>query len=415
MQRQLTRPAVIMGLMPTGLAPLRRLGAMGVPCLGIWRGRTEIGRHSKYLLRSIQVPNLASHDQLLGALDELTAPWRDSSPILFAASDRFAAFIDEMQDELRPRYTFRCSRRKLHTAFVDKGTTIEICSAAGVPIPRSIAIQTVQDLSSVGGDFQFPVIVKPRRTYGIDFPAKNAVASSAAELMKFFEERPHLLGQTVAQEVVPSGDGRIVMAISYSGRDGKVLVRATCRKLRQWPPDYGMTSLGRSEFLPEVAALTERFLNGIGYEGFAGVEFAEDARSGRYFLLEVNPRLNLPIQLALDAKVDLIGSAYREMTLGDPAVAAPLRQIDGLYWIYLHHDVLSFLHKYRRGRITVSDWIRSIARASSHATFDLRDPKPWLASSLELARELVDMLARYLGARLRSGVLRLRSRMSNEA
>ena len=273
MSRERTQPAVIMGLAPPGLAALRALGTMGIPCLGMWHNpRSEIGRHSRHLLRSVQVPHRPSHAQLHHALDELTAPWRDSSPILLPGSDMYAAFIDEMQDELRPRYTFRCSRRKLHAAFVDKATTIDICSDAGVPIPRSVAIQTIHDVSSVCGEFRFPVIVKPRRTSGIAFPGKNFVANSAADLTQFFEERSDLMDQAVAQEVVPSGDGRIVMAVSYSGRDGRVLAQATCRKLRQWPPDYGVTSLGRSEFLPDVASLNRHFLNVIGYEGFAATE-----------------------------------------------------------------------------------------------------------------------------------------------
>jgi predicted ATP-grasp superfamily ATP-dependent carboligase len=270
-------------------------------------------------------------------------------------------------------------------------------------------------VSSVCGEFRFPVIVKPRRTSGIAFPGKNFVANSAADLTQFFEERSDLMDQAVAQEVVPSGDGRIVMAVSYSGRDGRVLAQATCRKLRQWPPDYGVTSLGRSEFLPDVASLNRHFLNVIGYEGFAATEFAEDFQSGRYFLLEVNPRLNLPIQLILDAKVDLIGTAYREMSQPHHVVAVPAGQIDGLYWIDFGRDLFSFLNKFRRGRVGLLEWLRSMLLASSYATFDLRDMKPYLASSLGLVRDLVAMLGGHLRARLRSVVLWLRSRLGTEA
>lgn len=396
------RPAVILGLAAAGLAPLRALGAMGVPCLGIWRDpRLEIGRHSRHLLRSLRVSASPDHAELLGALDELTAPWRRASPVLVPASDLYAAFIDDMQEELGARYTIRCSERRLHSALVDKAATIDVCTEAGVPIPRSLALEAPGDVQAVCSDFRFPVIVKPRRSHGIPFPGKNFVADTKDDLVAFFERHAGLLGQAVAQEVVPSGDGRIVQTISYSGRDGKVLAVASMRKLRQWPPDYGVTSLGRSEWIPGIVSQATHFLEDIGYRGFASVEFAEHAESGRYLLLEVNPRLNLPVQLALDSGVDLIGTAWREMSGSGPVEAVPSRQIDGVHWIDLHRDVLSLVHKHRRGRIGLAEWVRSVARVSSHASFDWRDPVPWLASLRALARDLAELLSTYLRARLR--------------
>jgi len=377
---------------------------MGVPCLGVWRDpRMEFGRHSRYLLRSIQVPAAPSRARLVEALDELTTPWREAKPALIPASDLYAEIIDEAQDDLRSRYTLRCSERRLHAAFADKATTIDLCSEADVPIPRSLAIGTAGDVTRVGCEFRFPVIVKPRRTHGIEFPGKNFVVDSSEEFVRFFERRPGLVGQTVTQEVVPSGDGRILGCISYSGRDGRVLARMTFRKRRQWPPDYGVTCLGRSEWIPEIASISERLLNRVGYQGFAAIEFAEHAETGRRYLLEVNPRLSLPIQLALDAGIDLFGIAWREMNASGPLDATPPEQIDGVHWIDLRRDLMSMIHKYRRNRIGLSEWVRSIAPVSSHASYDLRDPKPWLASSGLLIREVADLLGRHLRARLGQG------------
>jgi D-aspartate ligase len=385
-----TRPAVIMGLTATGLAAVRTLGAMGVPSLGLY-WRREIGRHSRYLRSVVRVPHWPSHDQLRSALDELTEPWRESSPILLPASDVYAEFLDEMQDELRPSYTLRCARTKLHAAFVDKARTIRLCTDHGVRIPLSRAIDTTEDLSAVCRDFRFPVIVKPRSFLGVDFPGKNFVARTPDELSAFFGQQPEQLGHTVAQQVVRGGDGKIVMSISYSGGDGRVLALTTLRKLRQWRPDYGVTCLGRSESLPEVAAISTSFLDDIGYQGFAAIEFAEDG-SGRYHLLEVNPRLNLPTQLALDANVNVVRTAYLEMSGAHEAAAPPPRQTDHVYWVDFRSDLHWLLKKHREGEISLASfgsWLRSVWRASSYATYDWRDLRPFVDSSLELARDLL--------------------------
>ena len=402
-----TRPAVILGLAAAGLAPLRVLGAMGVPCAGLYRDpRKEMGRASRYLARSRRVSAAPSHDELLTALAELTAPWRDTKPVLIPASDLYAAFVDELQDELRPHYTIRCARRRLLTAFADKAATIDLCTEGGAPIPRSIALTTEADLDSICREFRFPVIVKPRRSHGIAFPGKNFVADRADALRAFFDAHPALLGRVVVQEMVQGGDGHVMMILSYSGEEGRVLSMATLRKLRQWPPNRGVTSLGRSDWLPGAASITEGLLNQLGYQGFAATELVEEASSGRLYLLEVNPRLALPTRLALDAGVDLIGTAWREMTGAVPVpVPVPVpaeaehagrNQIEGVHWMDLRRDLLSVIDKSRRGQIRLRSWVRSILRVRSHATFDWRDPLPWLIASRELVRNLASLLGRYL-------------------
>ena len=202
--------------------------------------------------------------------------------------------------------------------------------------------------------------------------------------------------------MVRGGDGHVLMVLSYSGGAGRVLSLATLRKLRQWPPDRGVTCSGRSDRLPAAAEITRGFLDQLGYQGFAATELVEDVETGRLQLLEVNPRLSLPTQLALDAGVDLIGTAWREMNADAPLAVGPvtLQQREHVHWMDLHRDLLSTIAKVRRGQLQVSSWARSLLRVRSYADFDWRDPRPWLASSRELVRDLGSILTRYLRHRL---------------
>ena len=398
----MSRPVVVLGLSPTGLAVLRSLGPRNVPCLGIWWGaQYDIGRHSRYLRDSVQIPRNPTNEQILVGLDALTKPWRDQRPILVAASDVHATFIDEMQDELRDRYTIRSAARRLHRAFADKIATIGLCAEAETETPKTVAVETVETLSRVGAEFRFPVIVKPAN-FTSNFPGKNYTAMDITALRGFFDAHPHLVGAAIAQEVIAGGDRRIVAAETYSDRHGRVIACATVRKDRQWLQNYGMACYAKSEWVPAIASITETLLNRIGYQGFAYTEYVEDAVTGRYLLLEVNPRLGLPAQLVTDAKVDVIGTGFREMS-DEWYVHSPLqRQVDGVYWWYAYLDVPRFLHSLRRGELSPFQWIRSIARASSFATFDWRDPKPWLASMSNTAGDFVGLFRGWLGARWRA-------------
>jgi predicted ATP-grasp superfamily ATP-dependent carboligase len=310
-------------------------------------------------------------------------------------SDPYVSLLNEGQAELRPDFELRFPPSGVRGRFVDKIDTFRLCQEHGLQAPLTVVADTMEAVRDACRAFEFPVIVKPRRTYGTGFPGKNRVLRSAVDLMRFVEAHPTVLGNAVIQQIIPSGDGHIIYAGTYSNGDGKVIAVWTGRKLRQWQPDFGMTCFGVSEEHRVVRDRARTFLDSIGYQGIAGLEFALDRRTGECFFLELNPQMFLPIQLAADSGIDLVPLAYRDMC-GDPVEAMP-RQTNGIYWVDFTNDLKSFVRKRRRGILSVSGWLRSLLRARSFAAYDWRDPKPFVASILHL----VNLLARGLVERIR--------------
>ena len=85
--------------------------------------------------------------------------------------------------------------------------------------------------------------------------------------------------------------------------------------------------LRRQRDVPGSAGSTTAFLDEIGYVGFTGVEYAEDAVTGERYFLELNARAVLPNQLFADAGVDLTAIGYLEMCGAD--IPRGLVQRDG--------------------------------------------------------------------------------------
>jgi D-aspartate ligase len=379
--------AVVLGLTVNGLGVLRSLGTLGVPCVGIYKGRRDYGRRSRYLRRSLRLDAGASDDEIEAALRELTAA-TEAKPVLIPTEDRYAQFVAWNQEALRERYVVRCPPRDLFDAFLDKAKTIELCQRHGLVIPASRVLGTRGAVEEAMASMRFPAIVKPRLTFDQGFPGKNFIAETPEALALFFDRRPQLLGGTVIQEVVPSGDGHILVVATYSGEDGRVLGIYTGRKLRQFLPDYGVTTFGVSESHPELARATRSFLEGIGYRGFAALEFARDRLTGQISFLELNARTYYHNRLFADAGVDLTRIGWDEMVGSSERSEMPAQR-DGVHWLDFARDLRSFYRKRRQGAERLGGWLRSLLKTRSFAVFDVRDVGPALLAAGQLVADIV--------------------------
>jgi predicted ATP-grasp superfamily ATP-dependent carboligase len=153
------------------------------------------------------------------------------------------------------------------------------------------------------------------------------------------------------------------------------LATFTGRKLRQHPRQFGVTRLAESRWIEEVAHLTRRFLEAIPYHGLYDLEFMLDPRDGRYKFIEINARQPLWVPLATAAGVNLSLIAYRDL-LGHPLKAQ--RQRDGVNWTNLWQDAPDSLAEWRRGELSLAEWLRPLARVRADAWLSLSDPSPVL-------------------------------------
>lgn len=391
-----TSAAIVLGTEVNGIAVIRSLGRMGVKCGAIFAPmRGDFGCHSRYLSCKTVVPRGASDDELLSAVRMTGAKLRGSAPtVILPTTDRYSEFLSANVDRFGPDFAACCPDKKTGDAFLDKWSTAEICASHGILIPRTECPMTPGDLSATADSVKYPVIVKPRYTYGTSFPGKNAVFDDPRALVAFLGDG-ELLGRSVIQEIVASGDGDILVTATYSGTDGRVKAVYSGRKIRQHLPDYGATCFGISERHPVLEEQTRRFLDGIGYKGFAALEFARSRDDGRAYFLELNTRTYYHNQLFADAGVDLTQIAYGDRT-GYRATHhnAALAQRDGVIWLDFRRDFQSMRIKRRQGRIGLWPWLRSLTKARSFANWDWRDPLPFAFACAWRTRELLRSLFR---------------------
>ena len=374
---------VVLGLGVNGLAVVRSLGERGLSIAGIaLDDDKELGRHSKYLSDVKIFDAGSSGSNLLNICKSFKLPGK--KPFLICTSDLFANLVAEKQAEFSDLFELSVPSEDLYWKFLQKQPTAKICMDNSVPIPKTVFVSIPGTLISDISDIQFPVIIKPNLTYEEGFPGKNVIAHNKQDVIDFLDEYPSLETKIVVQEIIKSGDGSIFVVSTYSNDEGKVEGVYCGRKIRQYLPDYGVTCFGVSESNDYLKELSVRFLNTIGYKGFATLEFALDEKTGEYYFIELNIRTFYHNQLFKDAGVDLNWIAYRSKIDGESNFQ--IEQVDKVLWVDFTRDLGSFLRKYKDGKIKIVSWLRDIAKAKSFAYWNKRDVKPFYMSILLLFR-----------------------------
>jgi predicted ATP-grasp superfamily ATP-dependent carboligase len=87
--------------------------------------------------------------------------------------------------------------------------------------------------------------------------------------------------------------------------EGEILATFAHRRIREKPPSGGVSVCSESVAASrELLARSESLLAALDWSGVAMIEYKHDTRTGRSYLMEINPRFWGSLQLAIDAGVD---------------------------------------------------------------------------------------------------------------
>jgi len=373
------RCAVVMGLDVSGYGIVRSLAREDVPIVGLWRGDDECGRFSRYCATLQVAPD--QDDRWISVL--LALATRFDRPVLFPSNDRYAELLARYRATLEPVTRFHWVDESLIETVLDKARIGAVCERAGVAVPRTCQPRG-PDLAAQAADFTFPCLVKPRTRFRAGLPgaAKVIVCQNAAELAAVYRQAPALLGTTIWQEVIEGGDDAIWQGTVFASRPGQVDAVACMRKIRQYPPGFGITSFGCTEWQAAVVEQTARLVGALGWTGIASVEFKHSVAGECFYYIEMNPRVPWYNVLFRDAGINLSYLSWCDLT-GVPAPAP--RQTNGVGWISLASDCTSFWRRWRAGTLGASQWLGSLVEAQSFAWYEKADPEPAITAAVRFS------------------------------
>lgn len=258
---------------------------------------TMISRSS--IIENIIVPDMDNKERFVERLHEIAARYPGKKKLLLACGDWYVRLIVEHKAELEGDYIIPYIDLELLDKLVLKDSFYSICEEVGVPYPKTF-VYDCRDPQPLDLDFPYPVIAKPASSaayHYAKFEGKKKVfrmvdkASLEAMLDKLGKSGYNY--KFLIQDTIPGLDYHMHILTVYCDRNGKCRFFAGGHCLLE---DNAAMGVGNpvailNEVNRELMEHARRFLEHVGYTGFANFDIKYDSRDGSFRFFEINTRL----------------------------------------------------------------------------------------------------------------------------
>ena len=381
-----------MGLTTPGIALARSLGRVGIDVLGVSSDEDPPAAHS----RLFEVRRGPSNRDTAGSLDFYLKLGRELAEpaVLFPTGDLNMMLVSEHRSQLDPYFRYILPPPEQLEAIRSKREFPQLAKELGLPLPQTLSPTSRDDLISTMSALRFPCVIKPEFTDLWRSPAARAAqlrsikaipVADADELLERYDELAPIDDRLLVQEQIVGPDENHVDYIAVVDTHGRFRGEFAGRKLRTYPPHFGIGTYVESIAFDEIGELGRSVLERLAYRGVAWVQFKRDDRDGRYYLYEINTRFGTWIGLAIASGADLAYGYYKACL--DEESEAPASYEVGKRWLDLTEDLKSLSTYLADGTWSRSRWVTSLPRASTWALLALDDPGPSLVSFRRWARQ----------------------------
>jgi D-aspartate ligase len=370
-------PAVVLQASgPNALGIVRSLGRAGIPVIACDHDPEALGLLSRYAHAQVLPDPLADAGRFVDALLDLGERLPDGG-VLFATHDEALSAIGPREVEVDRLFRRPWSPWARMEGILDKAVQHAAARAIGFPVPATVEVASEGDLAAAAAELRFPVVIKPRNApeFRRRFRRQLFEARNAEELRRLWADAAPYEPQV--SEAIPGADDTLWTLGSYRDAQGVPLASFTGRKLRQWPTGYGTARSAEARWDPDLAARCHALLDELRFHGISQVEVKRDARDGRDYLIEVNPRSWLWIALATACGVNLPEVCHRD-AIGSPR-ALGTGHAGNRRWALLAKHVVAGAREVRAGAWSARRFAASLRPPLTDGVFDLRDPRPGVA------------------------------------
>lgn len=368
------------------LGIVRSLGRVGVPVYAILDDRFAPLGLSRYLHGGFVWVTTGDESDLVEQLS-LIGRRLPRRTILVPTDDEAAILVAEHAHLLAEWFRFPRPPSTLPRSVANKRSLYQICKRLGVPCPEAVFPTSEEDVLGFVEQATFPVMMKgvepwifTRRT-GLKSTLMLRTPDELLEVFRGLQDRPG--SGVMLQEYIPRTVAEDWIVHGYCDADSCCRVAYTGVKLRAYPPDAGLTTLGRCAANPSLLAQAQEVLEQLSYRGVMDMDWRLDKRDGQYKLLDFNPRIGAQFRLFEDEHgIDVVRALHLDLTAKE--IPAP-RQPRGRGFVVEHLDCLAALGHWRHGGLTFRQWLASLRCVRECAWFASDDPLPFVMLCLRFA------------------------------
>lgn len=370
-------PALVLGCHKIGLGIIRALGEKGIPVVGVYYNKMDMGYVSRYVVADYHCPH-PDYDELgfIAFLMELAKKWGTS--VLVPSDDATLIPVSKHKRALSERYRVAAVDWEITEKFIAKKNTYAIAKEIGVPAPETLIPADLSEALDFVKKVGFPCLLKPsvgHTFYGM-FKKKMLFLENSNQLEIAYNETETIDNEMMLQEFIPGDD---MSGANYNSFfvDGGPRIEVTAAKVRLSPPRTGFPRVVVSRHIADLLAPGRKMLSAINYDGYSCMEFKKDARNGVYKLMEINGRLNLTTPLSVKAGINFPYLAYTYAITGKlPDEEYSYKE--GIYWIDLLNDIKETIKSTVEERTDVAEYIKPYLQPHVFAVLSMYDPLPFI-------------------------------------
>jgi predicted ATP-grasp superfamily ATP-dependent carboligase len=211
-------------------------------------------------------------------------------PVLILTDDRTVETISRCRDELTPWFRLDIPTVATVMGLADKVLFHQLAEREGLPVPRSVVLESSPDLDRLQS-LTMPVVIKAANKSMVlnGQVAGTRRAESPEQARVLAEAMLARAGRLIVQEWIVGPDTDIYFSLFVCGPDSKVVACLSGRKVVCTPPQVGCTALcvaAEDQAAEELRSLTEHFIALVGYRGIGSMEYKRNKRTGQFVIVE---------------------------------------------------------------------------------------------------------------------------------
>ncbi|MFV0634670.1 carboxylate--amine ligase [Demequina sp.] len=254
-------------------------------------------------IADVRIADVDNADALVTALVDLAKERAGERLVLLSNADWYVESIIARRAQLEPHYEIPMCSAEVFARVESKAAFQADCEALGIPVPRTIVVRFEDGAAVPDGSLDsltYPVVGKANSSsehYRVEYPGKKKVQhlTTKAEVQTLLANiaASGYAGTYLLQDFIPGDETQMRSLTAYRNAKGEVTLLSTGRVLLEehTPGTLGVPAAILTEPYTDAMDAMERYLERIGYRGFANADYKRDPRTGEHVFFEVNPRI----------------------------------------------------------------------------------------------------------------------------
>lgn len=364
-----------------GLQTSRILWRRGVPVIGIAKNPASPYCRTRAAAQTINTETFRANPH--ATMEALKKQYHAERLVAMACSDENVWWMNDNRELIAEHADFLLPPSDTLQLLANKTQFYHYAIEHNLPLSDTRFASSVEDLEKAAQEMNFPLILKPPRRSPEWMAASGGFkvlkVNHPGDLTGIAQPLLKAVDELILQTWIKGSDANMHSLYICLDRQSEPIGCLVAKKIRQWPPDIGVGCMAVQVSIPEVVEAGMAVLQKLGYVGPGSLQFKQDEETKKFYMIEMNagrPPLNYPLCEACGMEITYSGYCAAG---GLPLPKARTITCPGAKWICWKTDLASAYAHWKRGDLTISEWLSSIRGHKWSADIQLDDPMPTLA------------------------------------